>query len=375
MGALKWPRSKVVRWLIYLSIWMFMALFLISQGVTRALYLKQNIPWKILFSVWLTDSYLWALLAPLVWTVAKRLPISRRSWWRVIPIHLVFSAVFAVGEAALFALVTTALGLRIRPTALATFRMVLPGDLHLNIAFYWAIVGIQHAFSLYRRSQDREIEAAQLELRASELERQLVQSRLATLRMQLHPHFLFNTLNTIVVLVRQGKTQDADQMLTNLSELLRRTLEEWEHHEVPLRTEIEFLRLYLDIEQVRFQDRLAIELVLDPETLGALVPCFLLQPLVENAVRHGIAKSSAEGKVTLRSRRIGPTLEFQISDNGPGFASWKDAAGNGLGLSNTRARLQQLYGRQQCLEFESPQSGGTLATIRIPYHDEAENFA
>lgn len=352
-----------------------MALFLISQGVARAIYLQQSVPWRLLLSVWLTDSYLWALLAPMVWRVARRLPISRRTWWRVLPIHLVLSAVFAVGEAALFAWVTTALGLRIRPTFLATFRMVLPGDFHLNIVLYWAVVGIQHAFGVYRRSQGREREAARLELRASELEKQLVQSRLGALRMQLHPHFLFNTLNAIVVLVRQGKTEDADQMLTNLSELLRRTLEEWDNQEVPLRTEIEFLRLYLDIERVRFQDRLSIDVALEPETLGALVPCFLLQPLVENAVRHGVAKSSAAGKVTLRSRRLGATLELQISDNGPGLAAQGDVPGNGVGLSNTRARLQQLYGAQQCLELESPGSGGTVATIRIPYRDEAETLA
>ena len=361
-----------MRWLIYLAIWTFVALFLISQGVTRALYLKQNIPWKLLLSVWLTDSYLWALLAPLVWIMAKRLPINGSSWWHAVPIHLLFSAAFAVGEAALFALVTTIVGLHFRPTFLATFRMVLPGDFHLNITLYWAIVGIQHGVNVYRCAHERETEAAQLQLRASELEKQLVQSRLSALRMQLHPHFLFNTLNAIVVLVRQSRTEDADQMLTNLSELLRRTLEGWENQEVPLRTEIEFLRLYLDIERVRFQDRLNVELAFEPETLGALVPPFLLQPLVENAVKHGIAKSSATGKVALRSRRIGSILEFQISDDGPGFAH--DAPGNGVGLSNTRARLQQLYGVQQCLELESAGSGGTVATIRIPYRDEAENF-
>jgi sensor histidine kinase YesM len=364
-----------VRWLIYFALWTFVALFLISQGVARAVYLQQSIPWRILLFVWLTDSYLWALLAPVVWTAAKCLPISRRSWWFVIPIHFALSAVFAVGEATLFALVTTALGMRLRPTFLATFRMVLPGDFHLNVALYWAIVGIQHAFSIYRRSQERETEAAQLELRASELDKQLVQAKLGALRMQLHPHFLFNTLNTIVVLVRQAKTQDADQMLTNLSELLRRTLEEWENQEVPLRTEVEFLRLYLDIERVRFQDRLSIDVALEPETLGALVPCFLLQPLVENAVRHGVARSSAVGKVTLRSRRIGSTLEFQVCDDGPGLAAPSDVPGHGVGLSNTRARLQQLYGRQQCLELESSESGGTVATLRIPYRDEAETVA
>lgn len=363
-----------MRWLTYLAVWTFVALFLISQGVSRSLHLQQSVPWRILFSVWLTDSYLWALLAPLVWTLAKRLPISRRSWWRAVPIHLFFSAIFAIAETALFALAATALGMRLRPTFQATFRMVLPGDFHLNVALYWAVLGIQHAFSIHRRSQERETEVARLELSASEMERQLVQSRLSALRQQLHPHFLFNTLNAIVVLVRQGKTQDADQILTNLSELLRRTLEEWENQEVPLRTEIEFLRLYLDIERVRFQDRLSIDMTLEPETLGALVPCFLLQPLVENAVRHGIAKSAAAGTVTLRARRIGSTLELLISDDGPGLAVPNDVPGNGVGLSNTRARLQQLYGRQECLELESPESGGVVATIRIPYRNDVENF-
>ena len=372
MGAVKWPRSKALRWIIYLALWTSIALFLISQGVARALYLQQRVPWRLLFSVWLTASYLWAVLAPLVWTIAVRLPISRRFWWRVIPIHFVFSAIIAVGESVLFASAATALRMHIRPTFLATFQVVLPGDFEVNIALYWVVVAIQHGFNVYCGVRERETEAARLKLLSSELERQLVQARLSALRMQLHPHFLFNTLNAIVVLVRQGKTEDADQMLTNLSELLRRTLEEWDNQEVPLRTEIEFLQLYLEIERVRFQDRLRIETALDPDTLGALVPCFLLQPLVENAVRHGVAKSSAGGKVTLRSRRIGSTLEFQISNDGPGFATPKDAAGNGFGLTNTRARLQQLYGGLHCLKLESGESGGTVATIKIPYRDDAE---
>ena len=375
MKATPWLRPRAARWLVYIAVWTFVALFLISQSVVRALYLQQSVSWKLLLSVWLTDSYLWALLAPLVWMLASRLPISRSSWRHSVPAHLASSALIAVGEAGLFALVTTALGLRIRPTFAATFRMVLPGDFHLNVVFYWAILGIQHAFTVYRRSQEREKEATQMELRASELERQLVYSRLVALRMQLHPHFLFNTLNAIVVLVRQGKAKDADQMLTSLSDLLRRTLEEWEHQEVPLRTELEFLRLYLEIEQVRFQDRLSIDLSVDPSTLGALVPCFLLQPLVENAVHHGLARGSSGGKVTLRSRRIGPTLEFQICDDGPGVLNTNDLQGNGVGLSNTRARLQQLYGTEQCLELERPADGGTTATIRIPYRDEAETLA
>lgn len=360
-----------MRWLAYITVWTLIAFFLLSQDAARTLYVQKSVPWRVLLTAWLTDSYLWALLAPIVWLLATRLPIDRRSWWRVLPIHLAVSAALAVAEKALFALVTPMLGLRLRPTMLGTFRFVLPGDFHLNVALYWAVVGVQHAVSLYRRSQERETQAAQLQLRASELERQLVQSRLEALRMQLHPHFLFNTLNAIVVLVRQGKTADADEMLTNLGDLLRQTLDEWENQEVTLRKEIDFLRLYLDIERVRFQDRLSVDMTIEPETLGAFVPCFLLQPLVENAIRHGVAKSAAASKVTLRARRRSSVLELQVADDGPGFASDREH-GNGLGLSNTRARLQQLYGHEQSLVLDSPDGGGTVATVQVPFHLESD---
>jgi two-component system, LytTR family, sensor kinase len=352
----------------YFAVWTLVALFLATQGATRALYYQRNIEWRRLLPVWLADAYLWSLLAPIVWFLSKRFPFRRNNWKGATAVHLACATVLALVQAMLFSLTSIGLGFPIRPTFGGTFLAVLPVDLHLNLMIYGAIVGIQHVDNIYRNYRERETKAAQLELRASELQRQLAQSKLSALRMQLHPHFLFNTLNAIVVLVRQGKMHEADRMLTHLSELLRQTLDEWDSQEVPLRREMEFLGLYLDIERVRFQDRLAVHIAMAPETSGALVPCFLLQPVVENAIRHGIATKSASGNIVLRSCRTDSVLELQVCDDGPGFAAG-DSGREGVGLSNTRARLRELYGELQSVELQSSDRG-TVATIRIPYHQE-----
>jgi LytS/YehU family sensor histidine kinase len=250
----------------------------------------------------------------------------------------------------------------------ATFRAVVPIDFHLNVIVYWLIAGVQHSVGYYRRLLERERLSAQLELRATQLESQLAQARLSALKMQLHPHFLFNTLNAIVVLVRQHRAAEADEMLTNLSELLRQTLAGWETQEVPLRREVELINLYLDIQRVRFQDRLTVETSLSPATLDALVPSLLLQPLVENAIRHGVSKSSAPVRIELKSRLRDATLELQVCDNGPGISG--EGSGSGVGLSNTRARLQQLYGDRQSLRLDGLAGGGVAATVLLPYHAE-----
>ena len=362
--------KRPVQLLMYIAAWTLLALFLATAGGTRALYYQRSVEWRHVVAVWMTDAYVWSVLAPVAWFLSSRTPIRRTNWGLRIAAHLAFGPVFALAQAALFSLIAIAFAFRIRPGFEATFLAVLPFDFHLNLSIYWLIVGAQHTSSIYRDYRERETTAAQLELRASELQRQLVQSELGALRMQLHPHFLFNTLNAIVVLVRQGKTREADTMLTHLSELLRRTLDEWEVQEVPLWRELEYLGLYLDIERVRFQERMAVEMAMAPETMGALVPSFLLQPVVENAIRHGIAAKSAAGNIVLRSRRTDSMLELEVCDDGPGISP-VDPDRSGVGLSNTRARLQQLYGTSQSVELQS--SGhGTVATIRIPYHQEVD---
>ena len=361
---------RPIRWLAYLTGWTLFALFFISEDAGSLLYQGRAVQWHGYLVVWLTTAYAWAFLAPFVWRGARRIPIERRDWWRSGALHLALSLSFALVEELLFALITPVFGLPWFPRNFAaTFRAVLPIDFHLNVIIYWLIVGIEHSVGYYRTSLERERLSARLELRATQLESQLTQAKLSALKMQLHPHFLFNTLNTIVVLVRQHRVTEADEMLTNLSELLRQSLAGWEMQEVPLRRELELTNLYLEIQRVRFQDRLNVEVNFAPATLNALVPSLLLQPLVENAVRHGVSRSSGTVRIELKSSLSDSFLEIQICDDGPGVSA--ESSGNGVGLSNTRARLQQLYGDRQSLRLDSVAGGGTVATVLLPYHVEA----
>ncbi len=199
-----------------------------------------------------------------------------------------------------------------------------------------------------------------------------MQAQLTALKGQLQPHFLFNTLNAIMVLVRQEKGAQAEEMLARLSDLLRCVLDEVEAQEVPLRRELEYLDLYLSIEEVRFQDRLRVGISTGPETLDALVPHLGLQPLVENAIRHGIGRRSAAGRLEIRAARVGETLEIQVEDDGPGLPPGGPSSQEvqGIGLANTRARLRQLYGGAAALTLENGPDGGAVATLVVPYRAE-----
>ncbi len=361
--------SRLIPWLAYLGGWTLFALFFISQDAGRILYQGRTVDWHGYLVVWLTTAYVWAFLTPFVWWLAGRFPVARRTWWSNGGLHVVLSLSFALIEEVLFAWITPIFGLPWFPRKFAaTFRAVLPIDFHLNVIIYWSIVGVQHSVGYYRKFLERERLSAQLELRATQLESQLTQAKLSALKMQLHPHFLFNTLNAIVVLIRQRRVDEADEMLTNLSELLRQTLAGWETQEVSLRREVELINLYLDIQRVRFRDRLTVELRLAPTTLNALVPSLLLQPLVENAVRHGVSKSSAPVRIELKSCLRDSVLELQVCDDGPGVSG--EGSGSGVGLSNTRARLQQLYGERQSLRLDGLAGGGTIVTVSLPYHPE-----
>jgi two-component system, LytTR family, sensor kinase len=230
------------------------------------------------------------------------------------------------------------------------------------------ILGIQSGFRYYRQYQEREREALRLELRASELQSQLMRAQLGALKMQLQPHFLFNTLNAIMTLVRQRKGEQAEEMLGRLSDLLRCVLEDVEAQEVSLRRELEYLRLYLYIEQARFQDRLKVEISTDPAILDAALPQMGLQPIVENAIRHGVGRSSAAGLIRIDASRVNDRLELRVQDDGPGFQAMNSSLNGGIGLANTKARLQQLYGAEANLKIENGQQGGAVVTMTLPYH-------
>ena len=356
---------------IYFAVWTAIGLFFFSQSLTQKLHFHDPTPWWYSMESWLVGVWIAALLTPGVLWLGRRFPLERGRWLRSVPIHLLFSLVYALVHLTLDSFVHVRMGLLaflLGATFKAVFSTMLVIAFHGNVLTYWAILGIQSAIRYYRRYQEREREALRLELHTSELQSQLMRARLSALKMQLQPHFLFNTLNAIMVLVRQQKGRQAEEMLARLSDLLRCVLEDVEAQEVPLRRELEYLQLYLSIEQVRFQDRLRVEISADPATLDAAVPQMGLQPIVENAVRHGIGRSSAAGKIQISATRVDGMLEVKVQDDGPGLPANGSSTSRGIGLANTRLRLHQLYGDTARLELKNGEHGGAVATMSVPYH-------
>jgi two-component system LytT family sensor kinase len=227
---------------------------------------------------------------------------------------------------------------------------------------YWSLLLMSHAYNYYHSYR-------QGQLRASQLETQLVQSQLEALKMQVHPHFLFNTLHAISALLSHD-TEAARRMITRLGDFLRMTLENAGAMEVSLRKEMEFLNGYLEIERIRFQDRLTTEIRVDPNLLDARVPNLILQPIVENAMRHAIANCKA-GRVEIVASARNGVLRIQVKDNGPGLPQRGYASGSaglGVGLANTKARLQRLYGSAHKFELANGSNGGVVVTLEIPRH-------
>jgi len=322
--------------------------------------------WVIFNSV---DWLLYAVLTPVVFRASRRFPLKRPHLAGKVAIHIAGALAMCVAWAGM----GTALRLAIFPRAanLTLYKVWLGfvswffTTLPFGFGVYFALVGIQHSFFYFAQARERETQAARLAAQLSE-------ARLGALRMQLNPHFLFNSLNAITVLVRDGNTADASRMLELLSGVLRQVLENDRGHETSLAEELDFLERYLAIEQVRFSDRLRPRIAIDPSVARAAVPRFLLQPLVENALRHGIARRGDAGVVEIAGRREGETLVLTVRDDGPGLPGVREPAG-GVGLSNTRERLEALYGRRASLEVVNAEGGGAIATVRLPYHEVERN--
>ena len=373
------------RYPLYFLIWTVFGLFFFSQGLTQKFFTHDPTPWWHYLISWLTGVYIWAFLTPGILWLGRRFPIERPKRVRLVALHLLLSVLVALIQLGIESAILHRLGVfpGIMSTFANTFIFLLMIGFHSGVTTYWMILGIQYGIRYYISYRERTEEALRLELRASELQSQLMQAQLGVLKMQLQPHFLFNTLNAIMVLVRQLKAGQAEQMLAHLSDLLRCVLEDVESQEVPLRRELEYLQLYLSIEEVRFQDRLRVEITADHALLDAAVPQMALQPIVENAIRHGVGRSSLAGRITISASRANATLELRVQDDGPGFPSQgflrddsalnnsvlnNSVAKKGIGLANTRARLQQLYGDKARLKTENDPRGGALVTMILPYH-------
>ena len=232
---------------------------------------------------------------------------------------------------------------------------------------YFSVVGVFYAFMYNKRYREKERAAAELAVRTSQLEASLSLANLEALRMQLNPHFLFNTLNTVSVLALKGEKQRVSRMLSRLSDLLRLSLEN-DRHTLSLREELEFLDRYLEIEQVRFKDRLSVTVNVDPAAYDAEVPSLLLQPIVENAVKYGFSQTIGPGEISIDCRTDGETVEINVMDTGPGMPESRvQGAGTGVGLANTRARLEQLYGSHYTLELSNRPEGGARVRVCFPF--------
>jgi hypothetical protein len=349
-----------VAWI--LAAWVLFGLFFASQAAVSTAHAGRAIDWRFTLAAWMTCAAVWAALTPLVLGIARRFPLERGRWRRALLVHVPASVVVSALALLLFVLAHRAWEDPARPIQPgATIRELLVIELHSNCLVYWAILGVHGIVGYHRRLVEREVAAV-------ELSSQLAQARLEALERRLQPHFLFNTLNSISVLMHRDPAA-AGRVLVRLSNLLRVVLDKRAFNEVALDEELRFLRSYLEIEQVRFQDRLSVDLEIDDETLQASVPRLLLQPLVENALQHGIAARPEEGgRVRVRARREEDTLELRIEDNGPGLHEAREATPRpGIGLSLTRARLEKLYGTAGRLELCNGRDGGVEVTVTIPF--------
>lgn len=359
------PKRRGLKWAIIVGFWVCFGVINGTQlflGVRmEGMQISFWRPFGTDFLGWLV----WIPATPIVLALGRRFPIERGTWWRVLPVHLVACLLISLAHFAFATYVYQVLLPFGPPRTPRSFFEMFSGramsQFHLDLLIYGATLGVSYAVSYYFRYREREF-------RASQLETQLAHAQLQTLKMQLHPHFLFNTLNGIAGLVRDSKNKAAVDMLAGLSDLLRYTLENAGKQEVPLKEELEFLELYLDIQQMRFSDRLKVEMHVEPEVLDALVPNLILQPLVENSIRHGISRRAASGVVGVSAQRDNGSLRIRIYDDGPGLKR-DDGADTveGVGLSNTRARLAQLYGDRQSFTLAEREGGGVEAVMVIPF--------
>jgi len=303
----------------------------------------------------------WAAMTPIVFMLAERWPLRRPLRAETIGVHLLASLAATLVHGAVYSLVSLLLATTPPPSVSVLVVRSIVGWLPITVPIYFGLVAVAHWLTLARRDRERE-------QRTLALEAQLAGAELQALRMQLHPHFLFNTLNTIAMLVREQDVTASVKLITQLGDVLRQVLRSENTQEVPLAEEIAFTKSYLEIEEVRFADRLRVRWMVHDGVAGGYVPHLILQPLVENALRHGIAQREDAGLLEIGARRENGRLIVWVCDDGPGLSA-THAAGNGIGLSNVRARLSALYRADASLSLESLPLGGVRATLSIPWHD------
>lgn len=323
--------------------------------------------WRVAFAA-TSYSLLWALATPLVFWFGKRFPVAKTATAYNLPLHLLVSLALGFVHRATWLMLQFSLP-RVTMTQKLSWEFAF-SDLVTNIDYqamvYWVLLAIQQGTLYYRKYQEGS-------LVASRLETQLAQAQLAGLKMQLQPHFLFNTLHSINALMYQNVEQ-ASEMLVKLSDFLRASLEGSNAALVTLSAEVDFIQQYLDIERIRFEDRLEVDYDIEPSAWTCLVPNMILQPLVENAIKHGISRLPSGGRIEIRAKVRNENLEIFVANNGPLLTSNKESAATasgqetapGIGVANVQARLQTLYGDQQSFLLRNWQKQGVEAFLQIP---------
>lgn len=355
--------QKWLRWAAIFGAWTLLGLILSSQSyVVRARAGKPIMVSEALI-YGMSMGWLWAAVTPWILWLVNRFKLERPFRLRHVLIHLLASvflsvSIYVIHDYMIYLFFSAPKGAK--PFSFYWAMQSIFSLFDYWLLLYWFILACHHATEYYQRFREKELAAAQLESR-------LAQAQLTALRTQLNPHFLFNTLHAISTLMFRD-VQAANRMISQLSDLLRLSLEMSGSQEVRLKQELDFLERYLEIQKVRFSDRLQVAFNIEPETLDALVPNLVLQPLVENAIQHGIAPRSAAGRLEISASRENGSVRLEVRDNGAGFpVSRALRSREGVGLSNTRARLLHLYGENQRFELWNAPRSGAVATVVIPF--------
>lgn len=349
-------QNRWVKWLLGFAFWTLIGLSFAGQFYSATAQLGLEVTWRQAVSYALGDWYVFALLSIPAIQLARRFHFESGKWVPSLVVHACGSIAFSFA----YMVLRAGIGSWQSGAGFAeAFKPLLAKSWFFNLLVYGVIVVVTYAFEYYWRYRERE-------LRALELEKRLAQAKLLALQMQLNPHFLFNTLHSISSLMHKD-IEAADRMIVRLSDLLRAALDSSNTQEVELQQELTFLRRYLEIEQTRLGDRLTVKMDIAPDTLRARVPNLILQPLVENAIRHGIEPWARPGRIELRAQRKDGTLALEVSDNGTGIREGEEVD-EGVGLSNTRARLRGLYGDAHRFELRAATGGGLLIQMIIPFH-------
>jgi len=351
---------SLVRGSGWVALWTLVGLAIASEIYLSSNFLGRSITWGEAISDSLEDWYVYGVLSlPVVW-FARRYPPERGSRWMTASLHLGAALVFSM----VYIVVRTLVGevdslIGGEPASFGEiFHPLLVRTLPFNFLVYGVIISVSHALDYYGKYNERTVQAL-------ELEKHLTEARLQALLHQLKPHFLFNTLNGIASLMHTD-VDAADRMLVRLSELLRITMSQTGAPQTTLREEIAFLERYLDIEKIRFHNRLDVTIAVDEDVIDAQVPSLILQPMVENAMRHGVEPNARTGRIELRGVRQEGNLVLTVSDNGTGIPE-EGLGREGIGVANTRARLAELYGAQQKFELVNRPEGGLCVRITIPF--------